>query len=231
MRRLPGRHAAAGPRRAAGRTRARAGGAGSSPPGRPARRGRPCPPRPRRGRASPVRSFVTDAQRSSTSPARDVRRPRRRARHLRPPCARPSRRSFARRPRRVILGAWSAGSSHRARRSRSAGATAGRSSPVRTSASREPRRSCRATPIRPPTPYEQMRRCLEIVERALARGGSEPRGRRAHARLHDRRRARSRGDARARRGVRVDRPACTGVVCGLLDERWLVELEVEAVVA
>jgi hypothetical protein len=27
------------------------------------------------------------------------------------------------------------------------------------------------------------------------------------------------------------RPACTGVVCGLLDERWLVELEVEAVLA
>ena len=25
------------------------------------------------------------------------------------------------------------------------------------------------------------------------------------------------------------RPACTGVVCGLLDPRWLVELEVEAV--
>jgi enamine deaminase RidA (YjgF/YER057c/UK114 family) len=83
----------------------------------------------------------------------------------------------------------------------------------------------------PPTgPYEQMRRCLEIVSAALAEAGAsfadvvrtrvyvtDP----AHApevmRAH--------GEA-----FREARPACTGVVAALFDDRWLVELEVDAVV-
>jgi enamine deaminase RidA (YjgF/YER057c/UK114 family) len=81
----------------------------------------------------------------------------------------------------------------------------------------------------PPDPYGQARRCLEIVEAALreAGGGLEhvvrtrllmtdasyaPEVLRAHGEAF--------GDVR---------PACTGVVVGLLDPRWLVEIEVEAV--
>jgi enamine deaminase RidA (YjgF/YER057c/UK114 family) len=81
----------------------------------------------------------------------------------------------------------------------------------------------------PREPYEQMRRCLEIVENALTEAGATlndvvrtrvymtdpthvPEVMRAHGEAF--------GSAR---------PACTGVVCQLLDERWLCELEVEAV--
>jgi enamine deaminase RidA (YjgF/YER057c/UK114 family) len=81
----------------------------------------------------------------------------------------------------------------------------------------------------PPDPYGQARRCLEIVAAALeeAGGGLEhvvrtrllmtdasftPEILRAHAEAF--------GEAR---------PACTGVVVGLLDPRWLVEIEVDAV--
>ncbi len=81
----------------------------------------------------------------------------------------------------------------------------------------------------PPTPYEQMRRCLEIIGSALNEAGAtfddvvrtrvfvtDP----AHApevmRAH--------GEAFA-----TARPACTGIVSALLNERWLCELEVEAV--
>jgi enamine deaminase RidA (YjgF/YER057c/UK114 family) len=76
--------------------------------------------------------------------------------------------------------------------------------------------------------YEQARRCLEIVTEALARAGAAPadvvRTRifvthrkyiadvmRAHAEVF--------GDAR---------PACTGLVVELLDPRWLVEIEADA---
>ena len=81
----------------------------------------------------------------------------------------------------------------------------------------------------PPTePYAQMQRCLEIVSTALAE---------ADASLEDVVRTRiymtdpahapevMRAHGEAFAGVR---PASTGVVCRLLDERWLVELEVEA---
>ena len=81
----------------------------------------------------------------------------------------------------------------------------------------------------PAGPYEQMRRCLEIVGNALAEAGAAfddvvrtrvfltdrdhvPEAMRAH------------GEA-----FGAARPACTAVVCELLDERWLCELEVEAV--
>ena len=81
----------------------------------------------------------------------------------------------------------------------------------------------------PPDAYEQMRRCLEIVATALTEAGASladvvrtrvyvadashaPEAMRAH------------GEA-----FRDVRPACTGVVASLFDDRWLVELEVDAV--
>jgi enamine deaminase RidA (YjgF/YER057c/UK114 family) len=82
----------------------------------------------------------------------------------------------------------------------------------------------------PPTgAYEQALRCLEIIRGALEEAGASPAdvvrthvyvsGRehiadvmRAHGELF--------GDAR---------PACTGLVVQLLDPRWLVEIEVDAV--
>jgi enamine deaminase RidA (YjgF/YER057c/UK114 family) len=83
----------------------------------------------------------------------------------------------------------------------------------------------------PADPYEQMRRCLEIAEAALREAGSSladvvrtrvlmtdagyaPEIMRAH------------GEA-----FGTVRPACTGMVVGLLDPRWLVEVELEAVMA
>ncbi len=81
----------------------------------------------------------------------------------------------------------------------------------------------------PVEPYEQMRRCLEIVEDALTKAGAtfddvvrtrvfmtDP----AHAPEVMRAHGEAFGSAR---------PACTGIVCELVDKRWLCELEVEAV--
>ena len=81
----------------------------------------------------------------------------------------------------------------------------------------------------PSDPYGQARRCLEIVEAALREAGAglehvvrtrllmtdasyAPEVLRAHAEAF--------GSVR---------PACTGIVVGLLDPRWLVEIEVDAV--
>lgn len=81
----------------------------------------------------------------------------------------------------------------------------------------------------PPDAYGQMRRCLEIVEAALHEAGcglervvrtrllmtsaaDAPEILRAHGEAF--------GEAR---------PACTGMIVGLVDPRWLVELEVDAV--
>ena len=81
----------------------------------------------------------------------------------------------------------------------------------------------------PGAPYDQMRRCLEIAEAALAEAGASfadvvrtrvfvtdaghaPEVMRAH------------GEA-----FGAIRPAGTAVVVGLLDPRWLVELELDAV--
>ena len=82
----------------------------------------------------------------------------------------------------------------------------------------------------PPTPYEQARICLAIIERALVEAGAS---------LDDVVRTRiyltdaayidevgrAHGEAFARA-----RPATTGIVTALLDPRWLVELEAEAVI-
>jgi len=78
--------------------------------------------------------------------------------------------------------------------------------------------------------YEQARVCLAIVEEALTRLGSslddvvrtriyvtDPRHIDEVGRAH--------GEAFA-----TARPATTGVVTGLLDPRWLVEIEAEAVI-
>jgi enamine deaminase RidA (YjgF/YER057c/UK114 family) len=83
----------------------------------------------------------------------------------------------------------------------------------------------------PEAPYDQMRRCIEIVEAALREAGSSLADVvRTRVYLTDAAYAseamRAHGEAFA-----AARPACTGIVCGLLDERWLVELEVEAVLA
>jgi enamine deaminase RidA (YjgF/YER057c/UK114 family) len=82
----------------------------------------------------------------------------------------------------------------------------------------------------PADAYTQARRCLEIIADALAEAG---------ARLTDVVRTRAYlvdpvhfdGYARAHGEAFSDiRPANTTVVAGLLDPRWLLEIEVEAVV-
>ena len=82
----------------------------------------------------------------------------------------------------------------------------------------------------PHDPYEQARICLEIIGRALGEAGAS---------LDDVVRTRiyvtRPGDidevGRAHReAFAVARPATTGVVTGLLDSRWLVEIEAEAVI-
>jgi enamine deaminase RidA (YjgF/YER057c/UK114 family) len=81
----------------------------------------------------------------------------------------------------------------------------------------------------PADPYSQMRRCLEIVENALREtdaGFADVVRTRvylteaAHASEAMRAHGEAFGDVR---------PVCTAVVCRLLDERWLVELEVEEI--
>jgi enamine deaminase RidA (YjgF/YER057c/UK114 family) len=82
----------------------------------------------------------------------------------------------------------------------------------------------------PPDAYAQAKRCLEIVERALVEAG---------ATLDDVVRTRiyvtdaalinEVGRAHAEAFSRA-KPATTGVVVELLDPRWLVEIEAEAVI-
>jgi len=83
----------------------------------------------------------------------------------------------------------------------------------------------------PGSAYEQARVCLEIVGRALAEAGSS---------LDDVVRTRiyvtdssHMADVGRAHGEAFGaaRPACTGIVTELLDPRWLVEIEVEAVIA
>ena len=83
----------------------------------------------------------------------------------------------------------------------------------------------------PDNPYEQASICLGIIERALAEAG---------ATLDDVVRTRiyvTRAEdiddvGRAHRaGFGTARPATTGIVTELLDPRWLVEIEAEAVIA
>jgi len=83
----------------------------------------------------------------------------------------------------------------------------------------------------PDDPYEQARICIDIIARALGEVG---------ATLDDVVRTRiyvTRAEyidevGRAHRaGFGSARPATTGIVTGLLDPRWLVEIEAEAMIA
>jgi enamine deaminase RidA (YjgF/YER057c/UK114 family) len=83
----------------------------------------------------------------------------------------------------------------------------------------------------PADPYEQARRCLEIAQAALTEAG-------AHVEDVVRTRVFMTDAAYAPEVLRAHgevfgavRPACTGVVAQLLDPRWLVEIELEAVIA
>jgi enamine deaminase RidA (YjgF/YER057c/UK114 family) len=77
--------------------------------------------------------------------------------------------------------------------------------------------------------YEQMRRCLEIVGAALGdAGGSLADVVRTRVYVTDAAHAPEAMRAHGEAFCDV-RPACTGVVAKLFDERWLVELEVDAV--
>ena len=82
----------------------------------------------------------------------------------------------------------------------------------------------------PAEPYEQMRRCLEIAEAALREAGASMADVvRTRVLMTDAGHApevmRAHGEVFA-----AVRPACTGVVVGLLDPRWLVEIELDAVI-
>jgi len=81
----------------------------------------------------------------------------------------------------------------------------------------------------PPDPYGQARRCLEIVEAALREaGGGLEHVVRTRLLMTDAAYAPEVLRAHAEAFAPV-RPACTGVVVGLVDPRWLVEIEVDAV--
>jgi enamine deaminase RidA (YjgF/YER057c/UK114 family) len=81
----------------------------------------------------------------------------------------------------------------------------------------------------PADPYGQMRRCLEIVENALREAGAGfEHVVRTRVYLTD---AAYTNEVMRAHGEAFEstRPACTAIVCDLLDPRWLVEVEVEAV--
>ena len=82
----------------------------------------------------------------------------------------------------------------------------------------------------PPDAFGQMQRCLEIVVAALREAGAAP----EHV-VRTRIFATSADDfdevARAHGAVFGDvRPACTYVIAQLLDPRWRVEIEAEALI-
>jgi enamine deaminase RidA (YjgF/YER057c/UK114 family) len=83
----------------------------------------------------------------------------------------------------------------------------------------------------PPDAYGQARRCLEIIVAALAEAGARP----EHV-VRTRMFATSADDfeeiARAHGAVFADiRPASTYVVTRLIDPRWRIEIEAEALIA
>jgi enamine deaminase RidA (YjgF/YER057c/UK114 family) len=83
----------------------------------------------------------------------------------------------------------------------------------------------------PPDAYGQAKRCLEIIVAALEEAGARP----EHV-VRTRIFATSADDleeiARAHGALFADvRPACTYVVASLVDARWRVEIEAEALIA
>ena len=83
----------------------------------------------------------------------------------------------------------------------------------------------------PPDAYGQARRCLEIVVAALREAGSGPEHV-VRTRIYLTRAEDIDEVGRAHREVFGEaRPATTGVVVALLDPRWLVEIEADALLA
>jgi enamine deaminase RidA (YjgF/YER057c/UK114 family) len=82
----------------------------------------------------------------------------------------------------------------------------------------------------PASTYEQAHRCLEIVLAALGEAGAAPEDV-VRTRLFVTEPDHMAEALRAQREVLAEaRPACTGIVTQLADPRWLVEIEVEAVI-
>jgi len=82
----------------------------------------------------------------------------------------------------------------------------------------------------PPGAYDQARVCISIIERALAEAGATVDDVvRSRVYVTDAAHIVDVGRAHAEAFSRA-RPALTGVVTALLDPRWLVEIEVEAVI-
>jgi enamine deaminase RidA (YjgF/YER057c/UK114 family) len=81
----------------------------------------------------------------------------------------------------------------------------------------------------PPDAYGQARRCFEIILAALAEAGAGPQDV-VRTRIYLARAEDIEAVGRAHGEVFGDvRPATTGVVVELLDPRWLVEIEAEAI--
>jgi enamine deaminase RidA (YjgF/YER057c/UK114 family) len=81
----------------------------------------------------------------------------------------------------------------------------------------------------PDDPYEQSRRCLEILQRALDEAGASAADV-VRTRVFVTDRTHMDQVMRAHGEVFGEvRPACTGIVAQLIDPRWLVEIEVEAI--
>jgi enamine deaminase RidA (YjgF/YER057c/UK114 family) len=82
----------------------------------------------------------------------------------------------------------------------------------------------------PPDAYGQARRCLEIILAALAEAGASAQDV-VRTRLYLTRADDIEAVGRAHGEIFGDvRPATTGVVVGLLDPRWLVEIEADAII-
>ena len=83
----------------------------------------------------------------------------------------------------------------------------------------------------PADPERQARRCFEIILRALAEAGATAADV-VRTRIYVTEAAYIEPVGRVHGEVFGEiRPACTGVVVELLDPRWLVEIEVEAIVS
>ena len=172
-------------------------------------------------------------------PAEDgVGGPRARRRSLGPrrrrrPPSRPARNRSAPAPPRsaILVGSWSARSSPPGLRTSPSSATRARCAWATGSSSPARRRSWRTAPTLPADAYGQASRCLEVVGQALTDAGAS---------LEDVVRTRVYltdasafdGFAKAHGEAFSEiRPAnTTVVVAALLDPRWLLEIEAEAVV-
>ena len=82
----------------------------------------------------------------------------------------------------------------------------------------------------PATPYDQAQVCLQIIERALTEAGASLADVvRTRIYVTDAAHAPEVGRAHGE-AFGTARPALTGIVTALLDPRWLVEIEAEAVI-